>query len=219
MTTRHFRFRKRNGKSTKAKANKALKMVRQLTKNIEHKFYVRSIVEPQIDNDGIVYSLLNNISQGLNDQNRIGDKITIKSIEFRYAWQSNTIVPAVGAANPRGMVCRAIMYWDKTNTLNNPDDIMQATAGSAAPFSNVKHDEQGNYIIIFDKFFRLNPTSALSSMNFKFKRHVNKTVRFDAGTNLILSNDLKLCFITNIGSGDPDQPSAQFWSNIKYTDS
>ncbi len=111
---------------------------------------------------GVIFDTINGIPQGTDQSERIGRKITLKSINMHY----EVSLPAVnGAASPDGGdVVRMIVYLDKqcNGAASTSADILAGGADHQA-FRALANTSR--YIVFMDKFIDINRKTLCSTQN------------------------------------------------------
>lgn len=173
MLTPPRRYRKRNTAQNLKAMIKA-----ELKKNIETKYSNQNHSLVSVDNTGVIYDLTP-IPQGTQDIQRIGDEITVKSLQVRL----NAI-----AGDVTNFLRMVIFQWIP-NDANPPTvaNILNGQGGTVALVSAYyQNDTLGNnYIVLYDKVFTMSQTgntAAISRNLYCPMKYAKKRVQFNAAT-------------------------------------
>lgn len=185
------------------------------------------------------------IIQGTNDNERIGDQVEFKNMEFRCVctYQPNSDLPASGKIGKGDIAhCRVLLVWDNVPTFSGPassstgiptlleNDLewnhvigmspnqTQTPVVALAPFSQDLVTRGKRVSVLFDKIFNMVAGTDRSV----FKINLNKTwlrqkFKYLAGNAKPLNRRLKLMFVSNRVSGEC--PLIYCSSKTQYTDS
>lgn len=118
----------------------------------KYRDYTPANLNPVSGTTGDIIDSINHIPQGTNENQRIGRKVRIRRIQWRYTL---TIPTESNEATPPGRdSVRVIMYWDKqTNgAASTTDDILQSQDYKA--YRNLTQGTR--YEILYDKMHSMN---------------------------------------------------------------
>jgi len=133
------------------------------------------------------------ISQGTTKNQRIGNKIHAYQIRI-------TGVALVQSANNAGEVCRLMLVWDKqaNGATASPADVLEQGTGATVAAgtgltSFVNMDNVERFVILKDKKYSFNPTSAGGGasasfpyyVNFKMNKKINMKVDYSSTTGAV----------------------------------
>lgn len=180
----------------------------QIVKHQELKYYDETLSD-FIDYNGAVYCLTD-MAQGLGDSQRVGDKISIKSMLIR---------GTLAEADLRNIIRIIIFQWYPVDSASAPvpAQILQAigTWGIVSPYI---HDTRNQFGILVDKMYNLN-TSSTPYRPFEIRvplKYAKKSVNFNAA-GLFGSNHICALVITD--SSASTHPTVSFYTRVYYTDS
>lgn len=190
---------------------KALRIVKSMQKARELKFLDEDINLQNVDESGQILALARP-PQGLTDQQRIGDKIELNSLTLKMrAAQS-------GGQNAH---MRVILYLDKANTITSVSDLLLGvTTASFAPLKHYNKDKRKEFRILLDKNIILTSVG-LNVVYKQFFKRLKIPVVFNAGSQTVVSNALKICLISNAASSASTSNKPNFFAimRTKYLDS
>ncbi len=202
------RYRKKKG--AYALAKRALKKVNKISKRVELKQNQKDITALAINWDGAILGFnLNDVTQGIGDSNRIGDRITNTSLYL-------------GIDAFRGLddcTVRCIAFWDKQNTITAVNQILDFVGTPIAVVSDYHVDKRHEWTKVWDKVFTLSQFDVnIRQMRKRFK--VNKLTQFNASTTVINTGALKLLYITDLANGLPltEYPIINGMSRFYFSD-
>ncbi len=200
-----------NGKKKhKSDGKKALKLVRKVIRSQEIKF---------IQLDGTAFpdwsgTQISNIflpTQGLTDQNRIGDSITTKSLRLAVT------MSAVDAPTS----IRLIIIVDKHNTVATLEEVLFTTGSAQIIVSDYNHDTRKEFIVLYDKVVNLefpsydtNVMVSLPKIIYKKKlmNMRNKKIVFNAGTTTVNVNKVRFWMVSDINPTNPTDRPQVTWN-------
>lgn len=186
----------------------------QREQELGHKDTIMSAVE--IANTG-VFTLLNGLTQGDDDDNRHGNEVYATSVQGRFVISGD-------AAQLNAMVIRMILFWDQQSNGAAPAlaDLLDTTVITSAVMAPYHRDFQKRFKILMDKSYVINPILALTTttgatdtvatvsvINIykKFKRKLSRTVKYDDGNagdiTDIQTNALHVLFVSSVASNTP----------------
>lgn len=177
--------------------------------------------------------VLNNVSPGTDVNNRVGDRISMKSIEFRMyiAYLSN--VGTLGGEDGRFMI-----VYDRQpvpGTTPAITTILQNTTGTTAAYGFPNPDNKGRFVILHDSFFSSadsqKATSAIVPFQAQgvsdgggFKPHIHKYIKlrnaqtiFERGSTNIHTGALYAVTLGSAAAGS-EQFEAYITTRVTYTD-
>ncbi len=211
------RFNRRRKRKKLSDGKKALKMVRQIKSGVEKKFIQVFFQDQQVDWDGNSFSL-NETNIGANDDGqRVGDKITMTSLEIRLK-----VGPNINMALPQTV--RVIVIVDKHNTINPPDIFLPVGGNLYQPYKMYTIDLRKHFTVLFDKTIRIGGNETTDSSRVQnrtwFKSLKNRNVQYQAQTDFANTNAVKLMIWSgfNPTASDDIKPNIFGYSRIRYTD-
>lgn len=216
-------YKRHTGVKRPAKLNKRQKVqVKALiSKKLETKFCDTSAVYTQTDRAGIL-TLLTNIPQGNAQQQRVGDRITYKSLEFRL---SMFYAPSTVATDTTHNVRVLIFRWNITNSVSAPSvGVVLQTAGGVGDYRatispiNWQAQHQGDITVYHDRIYSVGSSDKAPVIQMKRKK-LRGNCDFDTASPngegavylLVISDDITGVHTPSV--------SYQFYSRIKYVDS
>lgn len=179
----------------------------QISKEIETKF-LEVNNGSSFDYNGTIYDL-SAVTAGTGDSNRIGDKITPKSLKM------NASITPGDSIN----VCRFLVFRWHPSSVTDPPTIAKlfgAGPGSGwAPYSHYNHDGRTNFSVLMDRFFYVGDQSKQVQLINKTLRLASKPISYIAGsTNRY--NGIYLAIISD--SGAAPNPSMVITFTLNYDD-
>lgn len=230
-------------KQPKKLAKKTTKAVRnivrsELRKNSELKYHY--VAQPYLavfsGTGRVLVDICAGIPQGILDNNRIGDQITMKSLHI-----SGELVAGTGP-NSHPIVNYRIMVFQYKSQDNNPaiteiliPSLANATvavpAAASGPFSGRHVDYMTTYHVLYDKMYTTYGSNGLALLNgnsntgqskrFSFQvslKYAIKKVQYEAGSLTLNTNGLYMMITTDKPTLVND-PTVKFESHLRYTDS
>lgn len=138
---------KKNKNNSYAIAKQALRKVNKLTKQIENKYVDISISEASITSAaGRVFEVGGLVTKGTGDNNMIGDKITLKSLNYK----AELTIGAGVYGTVRTIYFVRTDSWTAASGLPAVTDILL----SASPYSQYNRDSTVKFRVISDKLIR-----------------------------------------------------------------
>ena len=219
---RRFRSKRRTRASTtKKKVKKNTRQIRKLTN--AQKNYVDNFLNYPVNGlaGTIVNMGLNTISQGNALSQRIGDKITVKSIQLNCFVQNALSTLAVDAFNNIRIIVLQISQPNLTATPLAVTDFLEITNY----MSLYKKRPQYKFKVLYDKHCLTNAQNAggatwqpVDSFRKHFKVNVpfpkGLDVTYAPGTTTPITNNIKVLLISD--SLAIPHPSITFYSRINY---
>lgn len=221
MAKKYFKRRRFHRKKTTLakKVAKLSKLVKISKPEIKH-FDLSATVGPLTNNPTIYVSPLSNIVQGSGDfQNRIGDKINVKSLRFR-----TCLSLAAGAVGGQRVRVLAFLFR------RNPDAItttfstvinlyLSSTTMNTtlAPMAWIDWDNKGSFKTLMDKSVILNNVDATIARKYKMDFNVPlKGTKVDYVNNgsTMSKNEIYVCWISENDTG----VDLQYQYRVEYTD-
>lgn len=196
-------YPKRN--STRAIASRALRVARSVTKKIEynHKVYNANISP---SNAGTVLAL-SAIAQGDGDNERVGDKITARSIMGR--------ITCILNSTSAYTTYRFILVQDKQqvgDTTPSISDILQ----SVSTLSALNTTTPGRFKVLKNWFFMQDTTKG-STKTIQFYKKLNSNLRYNGTASTdIQKNGLYFVFLTDVPA--LASPAVSYNMKIGYAD-
>lgn len=185
------------------------------------------------------------ISQGTNDNERVGDQVELHSMKFRsvVSFEPNADLPATGKIGKGDIAhCRVMLVWDNVPTFSGPasgstgiptladNDLewnhvigqspnqTETPAVSLAPFSQDLVTRGKRVSVLFDKSFDLVAGTDRSVMRINLnKKWVRQKLKYLSGDTLPLNRRLMLLYCSNRVTGEA--PHIYCSSKTQYTDS
>lgn len=152
---------------------------------------------------------LSTITQGAGGVNqREGDGLTVKSINFRYHAYITT-------ATALSML-RVILFVDEQ--ANMTAGTVLATVGSGlSPLSFYNKEYKGRYRVLYDKTHSLDTGQALQDLEMvKVSKDVHMV--FNPGTSTVRANEIRVLLISNQAAASADRPGIDYNCRLYYQD-
>ncbi len=168
---------------------------------------------------GLIIPSLNIIAQGVGESERLGRKVTLRSLHIRCSFK----ISLADSQADGFRILRMLVYQDKqTNgAAAAVTDIIQTAEFRA--FRNL--DNSGRFVILHDKYYTKNVSAGISSsladnglliqMNKRLLMPIEFDVSLDTGVIATQrSNNIGVLFVSNIGA----HFDVDFKSRVRYTD-
>lgn len=203
--TKTVRYRRSSNRKTPYTVKRYVK--KQLSKIVEYKHLLAN-VSMNPPNNGTVIGVIN-IPQGVSDQERIGDKITVKSIRLKYSL-------AIGDATN---YVRFIIFQWKQNTVYTSAPTVPSILASVTPtiYSQYNWDNRSNFQILYDRTHTLlsNRPNVFVTRRINIK-YLAKQLQFVGGSATVGSNMI-YCLAISDSSAVPN-PGILASFDIVYVD-
>lgn len=191
-------------------AHKALSLARKVADavNIEYKdIEDKRTVTPNWA--GTIISLVNGISQGVGNAQRVGDSLKMQRLTVRGYCNITS-----AAANVEYM--RLIVFIDKSNTIANCADLLDTASSTFVSLSPKNDQTKYNTVILYDQPFKMIKSTVNEIVPFEINLPIDLHVNYSTGSTDVRTNDLKVAFIgqTTAATGG----SFVWFSNLSYTD-
>ncbi len=175
MVLKRSRFRRRRRRRKPVTGKSVIRRVRRLEKSREFKQVDIQITSAAQSVTPII-TQLSNIDQGLTDDTRIGNKVTVTGIQLRYF----AIAPSAG-------VLYRIMLIKDTQTngaIYGAEELLEDVSSVDNMVSPLNRDNKSRFKVMFDKTQTDNSGAAGLVQGRRFFR-LNTPMRFDAADGLI----------------------------------
>ena len=213
--------RKKKSMSTRSMAKMALSKINNMQESTEIKYYDESdFTQLNFDDAGIVRNIMSELQQGIDSTSRIGDEVSLQSIDFRY------MVTKARYASPNNITqlvdrVRVVLFIDKTNIVNNSSQLFDKLGSPLTTLSQYRRSRRNDFNIIYNKVHTLSENYHPYDTVFKFIDLKGMVQRWTVGDNpAITENSIKLCIIGDIPNGNSDgvKPLFDSFIRIRYTD-
>jgi len=180
------------------------------TINTEHKQFVVAQTSTSVTWSGLILAIVQAMAQGDDSNQRIGDSIKCQNLTLR--WYAG---PSLSNSNH----LRVIVFWDESNVINTPAQLLNAVGTAQGVISGKTYDNRFLTKILYDEVVTLLDPDFTLGHTFMgpIKHHViklNKHTQFDTGTTTIVTGALKIFAISDTAAGTPITFNAQ----LSYTD-
>lgn len=161
--------------------------------------------------------LLNGIAPGTGASQRIGKKVTMKSLQFRAAINSGD----TGAVPFRGMV-RLLWIYDKQANATAPTSAQILESAQAASPMNM--DNRDRFVVLTDKQYAVDQSGGHQSVQMKFFKKMNLQTVFNAGATGaigdITTGSVYLIILADNGgpTASTNLPVISYYNRIRYED-
>lgn len=170
----------------------------------------------QFDDVGVGV-LLNGLVPGTGASQRIGKKVTLKSIQIRGAINAGAL-----GVNPFSGFGRMFIIYDKQANAAFPTiaSILEQTSGT----SPMNMDNRERFLVLYDRQFALDQFGGNPSAQVKMYKKLNLTTVFNAGTAGtvadITSGAVYVVFINENSyvTTSTNSPIIRWYSRIRYED-
>lgn len=202
------RFRPTAAEQTRLNA----KAIRNIKSGIELKFHdIASVAVVDLDQVGTMVTL-SAVSQGIGDEQRIGDSILCKFADIKTTFKLFTDTDIV----------RVVLIWDKQNKITGPADVFQIGGADdlRAMMSPFKKDNRAQFLVLHDMTVSLNASAQDEnhSRMIHIKKKLNKKIQFQAGTTTPLTGSLKILYVSNRSSAQANKTTYNHYSRLLYSD-
>lgn len=187
-------------------AYKALTLARKVADavNIEYKISDTNSGPQGVDYSGGVLTMLSGISQGVADNQRIGDSIKVQNNMLRFSI----------ARNGADSMVRVLLIWDKQNQIAATSDVLEVVGSVNAPLSPKHYDKRFRCKVLFDKTYTVDTNRSI--LTDECLLDINQHVQFSAGSTTEYTGDLILMTISN--QATTNLPTFQYYNRVSYTD-
>lgn len=222
---RRYPVKKRYYKKGASAGITALKEVRKIKKNIEVKqIYGQNLATLNASNPGQTWSVpvpLVSVSQGSGPTQRIGDKVTAKSIAMKGVFEMDHATPDTAYGN----VLRVMLFIDRrptgTNLTGMETVLTQIDANPIAidALLNNEPENKGRYQILLDKFLTVKDN--VSQIPFQYYKAKTLAMEMTGGaTNQVRKNQIYFAFASQRFNSATDTTycSFRFIRRIMFTD-
>jgi hypothetical protein len=213
----------------------AIRYVGSVQQNRELKFQQNQTgFRLNIDTSGNMGGPFFNPSQGSGQNDRIGDRATLKdftfNIQYEYGFTTQNINPdgtAVNQVFPVGALLRVILFVDKSHSIASIDEIIwPAVTNDEQVVSNgYDPDYIKNVTILHDKIYTMNPPASTNNVPYEFIQIKHKfrgglDVAFDEGSTTVTTNAMRYILVTNIdtSSSNDAKPDCLVSVRSNFTD-
>lgn len=208
---RKYKKYKKNGLTLKKLDYKIKKMAR----NQESKIFDTIRNDQTTQADGIFWTI-NNMAQGIEVTERIGDKASISYVKLDF-------VCKIQSTDPASLV-RIIVFLDKQNEITTVTDILEFSnpitviGGIQSYQSEYYRDTRKNYKIIKDIKLQMNPTDKLMvSKKVKFRCNINTL--FQNASTTIQTNSIKVLALSTADTvSGAVPPQLYMYSRVFFKD-
>lgn len=171
--------------------------------NTEYKLHEQT-QNTNYDYNGTLVSLLNGLSNGTLDTQRVGDSIKLQNLTLRMYFGRVTA----------DSIIRVIVLQDPQNKLSSATDILQAAGSVFSVLSPKNYDKRFQSKILLDQVIALDTDTTLIKKDYVIP--LNWHCQFQAGGTTINSGDLKMLIISNLVTSN--LPTAAWYSRVTFTD-
>lgn len=215
-------YRRRTYKRPAYRGQRIQKMINESIKRfdeatIEKKYYVSS-QDTTINNNGSVFTMLHNITQGTGDlASRVGDKIKLRGANYRMSLIKSNTGTEVEFYN----YIRVVWFFYNTAGGGTPawGDIFVLPSTSDVINSTYKKDQMaaGTFEIVSDKTYKLTDSDPIQHHTGYVPRVTGRNVQYLGGQmDVIGKNDL-FCLVFSDSTGTP-HPEFKMTTFITYND-
>lgn len=224
MRKKPSRFSKARRTTQKSKLKKLQQDVSKLKGQIERKSIDHAVSWTNVTTIEAVQDINGGINQGSGDTERIGNKITAKSMQVKYQCKIGDGVANDSYNQMRAIVLRYVVK-DPTVSINLKDILANysGTAPEQTMVSPYKRDSEYTFTIMYDKVHNLYwgnnsgvssggaPRIKSANLKFNLKDH---PIRYDDQN--LLKTKYALIFVSD--SGAITHPQVCFHTRFYYTD-
>lgn len=209
----------RRPESTRALAKSAYRIAKQSLKeqDEEPKYFDIRVQNLSVPSTGTTPAIINLPGRGEGQSQRIGDSIKNLNLTIRWWWALDTIAYAA---------CRLIIFWDESNTVGAPLDLLEDNTATYGITSPKAWDNRFDSHILYDKTVEFNsPTTANDGHSRVYKKVIKidkHTQFFDPTTSPppvtpVATGALRYMFISD--SAVANSVLANLYFRLTYTDS
>lgn len=192
-------------------------MIKKVTMSIaEKKYNPAPSAGPQTITDTATITCLTDITQGNSDTSRVGDTLTVKSIQWRFWCAANS---AGGGQVARFMIVQ--WYPEVANSSSSPFsvlDILQPSADTEdlviAPYF---HDGRNQFRVLADRTIPI-PVADVTSKIYKgiITSGLRRNVNYYAGSSTNGNNQI---FLIKLSNKSTNSPTMSNWIQVNFIDS
>lgn len=199
-------------KKTKPKISSLVNRVRRLENSREEKFFTAGPTATACNEQGNIYDIVNNPAQGDTQVMRDGSKIFMTHMDLGL-WVTRNSTATIP------QVVRVVVFNDKQDDLAVGDFWDTISAGSSYNWMGGKQSEfKYSSKVLYDRIFNLNEeTNTSYVVNKKIK--LNMPVQFDASSQDINNNAIKVFAISSSTAAGALLPTVVYRTRIHFTDS
>lgn len=163
--------------------------------------------------------LTNNLAQGTNDYQRIGNSVLAKDLQFRGAIN---FTATTGTPNITGIHCRLTMFCWKEDATINPPSAAKLFESPTNLYSCFNKNYTPAFVVMKDKFFSLNNSNGLpGASDFRtlkiFKKLDWHLHWFDGGVNDITQNHVYV-ILRSSATTSSNALAMTYYSRVNFTD-
>lgn len=174
--------------------------------NTEYKFTDDLLNGQLFDNNGLMLTFNDGITQGANDNQRVGDSIKNQSLTIRYYLANNA--PGVPS------MARVIVLWDPQVRITAVNQVLENTGTPLAPISAKLYDTRFQSRFLYDRIHNIYPDKPQDYVDIVIP--VNLHTQYLAGSTTLTTGALRLILISNqVGAA---APSMTMFGRLTYTD-
>lgn len=219
---RHYKRRaKKTPKSCAAKAEQALRICRYVQfrdkPELKHIDVSGSSIAITPTTSPTVYDIGTDIVSGSGYNDRIGDRVRLVNLNFRFQLGS----ALTGVLDD---LCRLVIFKVKEpkGVAQTLSDIIQTNTAVTNVYSPLRWDTRANFTILYDKVYRLNNADTSGSsyaLRYNYKVNIplhGSIMKFQGDSATVNDNNLFFFIVGNNAS--PNNPSWSFYYRLTYTD-
>lgn len=196
--------KKRNRRNRRGGSKNIRRIVRQEINSIaEKKYHASTSIGAGISTTVDLYSL-SDVDVGINDNERIGDQITVTSMEFRGYLE-------VGDTNN---IVRVILFqWFPDTVPTAVDILISSVNGLISPYS---HDHRYEFNILFDRTYMMsNDWQHYSKFHVYIKKFRERKIQYVGGT-YVGNNKIYLAVVSD--SAAVPNPTMAYIAKLNFKD-
>lgn len=182
-----------------------------ITRGQEKKYWITSQAAVGVDFSGTIWdlTLVPQAAGASSDTTRDGDKITFKSMEFRYTIANS------GVNN----IMRLIVFQWRSSSIPTAGTVLQSLGSSNAVISSYTHDYHPVVTVLYDKVINLVNVALpiYTGKKMIYGKKVHKQINYVAASTTVGSYKIYLLAVSDDGTAT--YPQIAFECKLNFTDS
>lgn len=200
---------------------------REIRRNEETKYYTNLFATDYAWNN-YAPAILTNVPQGSAGNNRVGDKLYIRSLHLTVEWATHASAATFGEKNP--LVRLIIFQWhplfDSAGSAMTLINVLEHSADAfviASPYSIIN---QKNFTVLYDKTIKLghtddNPNNRqITNVWITGKKFMQREIHYYPASSSKMTNGIYMAFVSEVGqlSGSVFPPTVLYHCRLRFTD-
>lgn len=178
-------------------------IARKAIKNMAEIHFHASDYYNTVSTSGYVQDLSIITQTSTGDQNRIGDSITLTSMEVRYDWE---------VADTTNRVRLILFRWNDDGA-PGVNDILLNTVSVPRCYASYNKDSRSKFNILYDKVMVVGQGSGTDNVKYReFKRKLTGKINYSSGG----TSGVKHVYLMAISDSLTGNPTLAFYSRLNY---